>query len=214
VAERKPSTRPRVRRTAEAARAEILAIAERQLAKDGPDAIRLTAIANEMGVTHPAILRHFQSREALLEALLHHAGRRLRDTLVEAVADADDGELDVAGFFAALDRIYREQGYARLSAWLVLSGWSSRGSGMFREAAEALHEARAARGAKLEDTLFAIALANLVAWSEALAGPSFRRAVGLPGDTSTAARFRDWFAELLRGHLARPSLAPARSRRS
>jgi AcrR family transcriptional regulator len=204
VTERK---RPkRRRRTAEQARDEILELAERQLSRDGPDAVRLSAIAEEMGVTHPAILKHFASREALLAVLLRRAGRRLRQSLADAVAEPGDGDLDVARLFAALDTIYRDQGYARLSAWLVLLGFLPSGSGMFREAGESLHRARTrrrGRALELEDTLFSIVLANLVAWSDALAGSAFRRAVELPADAATAERFQAWFAELLRDHLAR-----------
>jgi TetR/AcrR family transcriptional regulator, repressor for neighboring sulfatase len=110
VARSKPKREPatRRRRSADEARAEILAVAERQLAASGPAAIRLQAIADELGVTHPAILRHFRSREELLYTLLRHAGRRLRDALSAAVERAGEHALDEETFFAALDRIYRD----------------------------------------------------------------------------------------------------------
>jgi AcrR family transcriptional regulator len=196
----------RKRRTADQARDEILTVAERHLARSGPEGVRLSAIADEMGVTHPALLKHFASREALLGALLRRAGRRLQQTLSGAVAEPGDGELDVTRLFESLDVIYRTQGYARLSAWLVLSGFLPSGSGMFREAGESLHRARGRRRGsvgELEDTLFAVVLANLVAWSDALVGSAFRRAVDLPADAATRDRFRDWFAALLRDQLAR-----------
>jgi len=204
MAERKPKRR---RRSPEEARAEILAVAARQLAAGGPAAIRLQAIADELGVTHPAILRHFHSRDELMEALLRHAGREMRAALAAAVDRAAAGTaLDAEAFFAALDRIYREEGYARLSAWLLLHGFQNRGSGMYREAAESLHRARSAgarpRRPPLDDTLFAVVLLNLVAWSEALVGGAFRRAVDLPADADTARRFRAWVVELVARHLA------------
>ena len=190
----------RKRRTAEEARAEILASAGRLLAQGGPDAVRLQAIADEMGVTHPALLRHFGTREDLLHALLRQAGRRMRGALAGALPDDGSGP-DVAAFAEGLDRIYRDEGYARLSMWLVLSGFQPQGSGMFRGAAEELHRTR--RGAPpLEDTLFSVLLLNLALWADALGGGPFRRAVDLPGDKETARRFRGWLVDLVERHLA------------
>jgi len=187
---------PRRRRRPEDARREILAVAARHLAVAGPAAIRLQAIAREMGVTHQAILRHFRTRDALLVALLRHAGRELRD----AVSAAVGAPLDADAFFTALDRMYRRRGYARLSAWLFLGGFQPRGAGMFRDSAEHLHRAR--RGAPgIEDTIFALLLLNLTAWSDALVGPAFRRAFDLPADRATARRFRTWVVQLVDARL-------------
>jgi AcrR family transcriptional regulator len=196
----------RRRRTSEEARAEILAIAGRLLAQGGPDAVRLQAIAGEMGVTHPALLRHFGTREELLHALLRHGGRRMRAALATALPADGGAALDLGAFARVLERIYRDEGYARLSVWLLLAGFQPQGSGMFRAAAEEAHRARvrAARGRapELEDTLFAIFLVNLAAWADALSGNAFRRAVELPADRDTARRFRDWLVQLVENHLA------------
>jgi AcrR family transcriptional regulator len=200
--ERKPKKRKR--RTAEQAREEILTLAERHLIAGGLGAVRIGAIADEMGVTHPAILKHFASREALLQAVLRRAARRLRQALADAVAQPSAGEPDLAALFAALDTMYRDQGYARLSAWLLLAGLIPSGSGLFRDAGEALHRARTRRRGRtpqLDDTLFVLVLVNLVAWSDSLTGNGFRRAVGLPADAATTKRFRAWFADLVRAHL-------------
>src|SRR5258705_7841372 len=107
----------------------------------------------------------------------------MREALAASVERGGESALDAESFFAALDRIYRDEGAARLSAWLVLAGFKPRESGMFREGAERLHRGRAraarGRGPALDDTLFALVLLNLVAWSEALVGTAFRRAVDL-----------------------------------
>jgi AcrR family transcriptional regulator len=194
----------RKRRTAEQARDEILTLAERHLIVGGFGAVRIATIAEEMGVTHPAILKHFASREALLQAVVRRAARRLRQALADAVAQRSGGEPDVAALFTALDALYRDQGYARLSAWLLLAGLIPSGSGLFREAGETLHRARPRRRGHtppLDDTLFVLVLVNLVAWSDSLTGNGFRRAVGLPADAATTERFREWFADLVRAHL-------------
>ncbi|MBV1885644.1 MAG: TetR family transcriptional regulator, partial [Parvibaculaceae bacterium] len=50
----------RIRRTAEEARRLILDAAEKRLAEQGPEGIRLQDIAKDIGVSHPAILHHFE----------------------------------------------------------------------------------------------------------------------------------------------------------
>src|SRR5262245_35624143 len=161
----------RRRRTAVEARREILAVAERHLAGGGLDAIRLGAVAREIGVTHQAILRHFRTREELIASLLRYAGKRLRQELSVALLDPQPLATEVRTLFVAVDRVFRRRGYARLSAWLLLAGERLRGSGMFREAAEAIHRQRLERARttrtpmpRLEDTLFAVALLNLAVW--------------------------------------------------
>jgi AcrR family transcriptional regulator len=173
----------------------------------GADAIRLHAIASEMGVTHQAILRHFRTRDQLIASLLRHAGKKLREELSTATsAPAPDGG-SVRTFYDAIDQIYRKRGYARLSAGLVLKGRALSGSGLYREAAEAIHrrrrqaKGRAAPPAALEDTLFSIVLLTLVAWADALVGSAMRRAVDLPDDERTAQRFRVWLENLVEDHL-------------
>lgn len=211
---------PRRRRSAPEARRLILGIAEAHLAERGVEAVRLNAIARELGVTHQAILRHFGAREQLVEALLRHAGRRLRAELQAAAGDAPARER-VRALHAALDRVYRRRGYARLSARLTLAGWRPRGAGMLRAAAETLHAQRVERARAgghpppaLDDTLFAVALLNLATWGDALAGEATRRAVALPGDQATADRFRAWLVTLLQQRLFPAGATAARGARA
>src|SRR5215467_2095443 len=74
--------RTRIRRPAERAREEILDAAERRLVADGPAALRVQAVAREVGVTDPAVHYHFGSRDGLLQAVCRRAARRLRDDVV------------------------------------------------------------------------------------------------------------------------------------
>ncbi len=199
------SHQPRRRRSAEEARREILRVAAGHLVATGPDAIRLHTIAREMGVTHQAILRHFRTRDQLVASLLRHAGKRLRETLATAVAAPEPAPASVRTLYDAMDRVYRRRGYARLSARLALAGTPLAGSGLYRDAADAIHRQRARTGAvrppALEDTRFAVALLSLVAWGDALVGGAMRRAAGLSDDELTAQRFRVWFATLVTDHL-------------
>src|SRR5450432_3158548 len=56
----------RRRRTSDEARAAILDAAERRLVSSGPAGIRLQEVAADVGVSHPTVLHHFGSREALV----------------------------------------------------------------------------------------------------------------------------------------------------
>ena len=76
----------RVRRSADDARREILDAAEAMLRDLGPAGIRLHQIADDVGVSHPAILHHFGSREGLIEAGVNRAVERLESDLIEAIA--------------------------------------------------------------------------------------------------------------------------------
>jgi len=67
----------RRRLPADQARGRILAAAERKLAELGPEQLRLTELAAELGITHQAILHHFGSREELVSAVLAQAIARI-----------------------------------------------------------------------------------------------------------------------------------------
>src|SRR6185369_15152486 len=83
VVSRKPSRR---RRTAEEARYEILAAAQRRLTDGGPEAIRLQDIARDLGISHPTILHHFDSREGLMQALARSAMGALNADIMRAIS--------------------------------------------------------------------------------------------------------------------------------
>jgi AcrR family transcriptional regulator len=199
---------PRIRRSAEDARRQILEAAERRLVAGGPDAVRVQTVARDVGITDPAVHYHFGNREGLLEALLRHCGRRLRDDLTTVASRWNAESLDMRELVDLMNESYDRRQYARLTAWMRLSGWQARGSGMLSAHAEALHSARTAQadtawgpGPSVEDTLFVLALVNLVVWAEALIGDSTMRMVGLPTDRATERRFMDWFAALLTDHV-------------
>mgnify|MGYP003784140717 CR=1 FL=1 len=82
---KKSSPSRRRRLPADEARASILAAAERKLGQVGPERLRLTELAAELGVSHPAILHHFGSREELVVAVLHQAIQRMNQRLTEAI---------------------------------------------------------------------------------------------------------------------------------
>jgi AcrR family transcriptional regulator len=170
--------------------------------------VRVQLVARDVGISDAAVHYHFGNRAGLLEALLSRAGRRLREELTSTVSHWDPGSLDVAALVSQLRETYETRQYARLTMWISVAGWRSRGSGMLRGLAEAVHEARITRARArgrtepaLDDTLLTVELLNLVVWADAIIGHSFRRMVGMPADRSAASRFMDWFVRLISDHL-------------
>src|SRR5688572_22191932 len=86
--------KPRRRRLpADQAQAAILDAAERQLVERGPDGIRLQDLADELGISHPAILHHFGSRAGLLRALVTRTGERLQRELIDTISRGVDEKI-------------------------------------------------------------------------------------------------------------------------
>ena len=214
---RKGSAVRRRRSAAEAQRA-ILDAAEQRLLAAGPDALRLQDVAADVGVSHPAILHHFGSREGLMQAVTARALAALEADLVHRLADPSD-DVDVA---ALLERVFEtlgDRGQARLVAWLVLTGLGDLpnvgGVRLVRAVAELVHARRMAEGhasgGDFEDSLFAIMLAASALIGDAILGAQVRASAGLAEDRNADQRFRRWLAELLVQHLDQkfPAKAPA-----
>src|SRR5688572_765466 len=175
----------RVRRTVEASRQAILETAERYLAAEGPNGVKVQKIATDLGMTDAAVHYHFKNREGLLEALLRFSGRRFVGELEQAMARQDGADFDLARAGDLLTELYERRGTARLAMWLVLSGWSPSGEGMFLPLAEWLHADRTRRAAAagqaapdLADSQKLIALVAAVTLTQAISGDAHLRAVG------------------------------------
>jgi AcrR family transcriptional regulator len=220
-------TAPRRRRSAEDAKRAILDAAAARFAAHGPAGIRLQEIAADVGVSHPAILHHFGSREDLMRAVIERALGALREELLATLGTSNPSEIDVPAMIERVFETFGGHGQARLMAWLALAGEGRRGDGgafFVREIAEIVHRQRLAVYAEagrpapsFEDSVFAILLATLALIGDALLGEPARASSGLE-DPGAGRRFRQWFAELLVAHLGGepPSAAaerPPRPRR-
>lgn len=199
----KQPVRPK-RRTADEARTEILDAAERILKETGPGAIRLQHVAELVGVSHPTVLHHFGTREALVEAVVQRAFAAVQADVIAAIQRAPEGEDDVA---ALLDRVFAAlstHGHGRALAWCALSGFtpSHRDFGL-RQVAEASHALRRHRRGRstppFEDTLFTMLLALSALFAQSVAWPILSRGTGL--DAGSEERFRKWLARVLVKHL-------------
>ena len=209
---------PRKRRTAEEARTAILDAAESALVASGPAGIRLQEVAAVVGVSHPAILHHFGSREGLIEALVSRALDSLHAGLLAAVQEAPKETDQIA---AMLDSVYDtlKGGNARAFLWLALSGYAPTMEQFHvQSVALAVHEVRTglwkAKGKAVppvEDTYFTVMLPALALLAMAVTTTQTpggrpgtgkaRRAPAEEEEEQVARRFRAWLARIIHEHL-------------
>ena len=203
----------RARRTAEDARQAILEAAEKRLTAAGPSALRLQDVAADVGISHPAVLHHFGSREGLVRAVVEHATRKLQEDLLGSLLSAEGFAPDGVSLLDRAFETLAARGHARLIFWLLLSGYDPFDSDVLRQGftgiVEATHALRIAempgkRKPTLEDTTFTVMLSALALFGEAVAGKTTFSLAGLAKDRGVDKRFRDWLAALLTRHLAEP----------
>jgi hypothetical protein len=99
--------------------------------------------------------------------------------------------------------VYGGRGYARLLAWLLLSGRAPKVARnpdkplqRLAEAAFAVHSAKTP-GARYEDTLFELQLVAIALLGDAIFGDAVRRASGIAATPAAASEFRKRLAVLL-----------------
>lgn len=188
------------------ARDALLDAAERLLSAHGPDGVRLSEVAAEVGVTHPLVHYHFGSREGLLAALFQRTSERMRAQIVAALAEAD-APLDEAARRALFLRVYdlvADPSRAPTLAALLATGGSpfadseSFGLSAMAEQLHALRMHLDPRSAgDAEGTRFGFMALVLLMFGDLLLGASTRRRLGLGDDEATRQRFRSWLADLL-----------------
>jgi AcrR family transcriptional regulator len=201
MSERASSHPPRRRLSAEQARARILQAAEQKLAQVGPEGLRLTELAAELGISHPAILHHFGSREELVAAVVARAFAQANERLAQAIENREHGR---EGILELIAEFYGKNGNARLIAWLLLSGRTPRrrsGSRPLQRMIELAHAQRVRerpdRAIDYDDTKFRSQLTALALLGDAIFGDLIRAASGDPVGTEAARDFRRRLAKLL-----------------
>jgi AcrR family transcriptional regulator len=210
--DRRDARRPRDARGARDVRGAILDAAEERLRDAGPGAIRLQEVAAQVGISHPAVLHHFGSREGLVQAVVDRAIRALQDDLSRALArQMHEGRPDGEALFERVFEVLFDRGHARLLAWLLLAGYEPFDGDAVRagwaSVAEVTHAMRLGgpggeSAPSLEDTRFTILLSALALFGEAIAGRATFDAAGLGRGAAVERRFRRWLADLLGAHLA------------
>ena len=138
---------PRLRRSPEAARENILSAAETILLQAGPQNLKLAEVAKAAGVANGTVLHYFGSIDGVQTALM----TRLIGQLVGQVLDISSRTADpdqMAGQSAiALFDAFEARGAARLAAWLELTGESRRLT-LVREAVRDVIQVREGQGAQ------------------------------------------------------------------
>lgn len=192
-----PTRRPRVRRSAEDARENILSAAERLLVATGPQALKLVDVAAEAGIAQATVLHHFGSIDGVQAALMERMVRQL----VAQILETGTLNADIAGRAqvgaAALFDAFEARGAARLAAWLELTGESRRLT-MVREAVGEVVSKRMQReGVEAQVAEDFILISVVLAMGVGLFGPSLAELMGRP-----AGRTRELAIELLLGRVA------------
>jgi AcrR family transcriptional regulator len=177
---------------------------EKRLRASGPGSIRLQEVAADVGVSHPTVLHHFGSREALVEAVVRRALDSLEAELLAAVAAAPSSADDVTSLLDAVFDALVVGGHGRTFLWLSLSGYAPDEELRIRPLAEAVHETRRERRAgkkpmpPFEDTYFTILLPALALLAAAALSPKGAKS---DRDALGPRAFRRWLARVIHDHL-------------
>ncbi|MDC3953504.1 TetR/AcrR family transcriptional regulator [Polyangium jinanense] len=202
-------TKPRVRRDAESARALILEAAEKRLVSNGPAGIRLQEVAADVGVSHPTVLHHFGSREALVKAVCSRALASIHRQLIEAIEASSGDEAQLSAMLEAVFDALTKSGHGRVLMWLALEGEPFDSVDVrLADVVDATHVMRKAKrnekGLKQktrEDTAHVVVLAALALLGSSVLGRTMLANAGLEGDDDAGARFRAWLTRVLLRHL-------------
>jgi AcrR family transcriptional regulator len=188
------------------AQERILDAAERRLVEVGPEGLRLAELAEELGISHPAILHHFGSREELVAAVVKRAMTLLNAELIQSFAGslADPEAVKPEALLDTIASTLSDRGQARLMAWLVLSGrpLPELDAGLkLGKVGEAIHAFRKVRQKNEHldpaDSAFIVELVALALLGDAVFGQRMRRLEGLPGGAKASRSFRARLAEAI-----------------
>lgn len=186
---------PRVRRSPEAARENILAAAEAILVEQGPQALKLADVAKAAGVVHANVIHHFGSIAGVETALMERMIRALADKVITGFNTGGA----TPGFGAqALFEAFEAKGAARLAAWLELTGESRRLT-VVRNVVDEIIQTRLAQDLGLErDKVVDFILLNIIlAVGTGLFGPTLSDLLGRPPE-----RARELALEMVQGRIS------------
>lgn len=209
-----PSPVRRRRRAPEEARREAIASARALLLAGGPNAVVLTAVAQDIGVTHTNLIHHFGSAAGLQSALMGSMVEDLAQALDRAIARLRTDEGAPMELINAVFDAFETGGAGKLAAWIVLSGDLSQ----LEPVRAAVHDLVRAIQEKLGDidaddeprVRAAVLFIALSAFGDALIGPPLRGMLDQDADAG-----RRVVAGLLPQFLSkavRPSESPTKGR--
>lgn len=180
-----PKPSPRVRRSPEASRDNILIAAERLLVRTGPQSLRLADVAKEAGVANATVLHHFGTIDSVQAALMEKMIVELVSGLL-AMDVPDDPRAARAAAMQNLFDAFETKGAARLAAWLEMTGESRRLSSV-RSAVQTVVRQKIGASAADEDWLEdAVLISVILAIGVGLFGPTLGELLGKPKSRARA----------------------------
>lgn len=199
-------SKKRTRLPADQAKKLILEAAERHLAAHGPDGIRLTELAKELGISHPAILHHFGSRDGLVKAVVHKATSDLEKEIIAIISQESEEEDRAARVIEGVFDLLADRRYARTLIWLQLSNVEEEADlaehgKQLRRFADVIHAIRKDKldeEPSYEDTLFTVAMTSFAIFGASISP------VEQAGIDPKA--YRAWFSKLVMRQLESPGL--------
>jgi len=194
----------RKRRTPDEAREAILSAAQGLLEREGVGALKVTRVADVVGVSHPTVLHHFGGADGLMSALHQRISRQLRDDVLQLLAGERTEEAlgDALAGLASPSR-------GRLVAWLVASGGSVFPPAEERGLAHVL-EGILADGTVTPErqawATHAVLLGVLAMVGDSMVGDAVRERLGVDASAAAREEFRQWLLRVLMG--GAPGRAP------
>lgn len=176
----------RRRRSPEEARREAVVSARELLLSGGPNAVTLSAVAGEIGVTHANLIHHFGSAAGLQSALMGSMVADLNEALGAAVARLRTDEGAPLELINAVFDAFSSGGAGRLAAWIALSGDLSHLEPVraaVQDLVVAIEEKVGLEGPKAHEIIgSAVLFIALSAFGEALIGGPLREMLDQPED--------------------------------
>lgn len=192
---------PRIRRSPEESRSNILSAAESLLVAQGPQSLRLADVAKAAGVANATVLHHFGSIDAVQKALMERMIADLVASILAVEVPLDDPAAARGVGLKTLFDAFETRGAARLAAWLELTDETSRLT-LVREAVQEVAQKKMVNAgipADMAEDL--ILLSVTLAIGVGLFGPSLGQLIGKPPE-----RARELTLQMLLANLERLSL--------
>ena len=187
------SSKKRLRRTPDEAKALIMDVAAERLRRLGLDGLNISGVAEAAGISHATVIHHFGSTGAMREALLRKMTADLLSDVMEALQYQQSPDKVLGRLFGTLSR----DGHGKLLAWLALdsqlAGFDATTStgDLFKNIIDSI----ASEGGNRTDAKYQVYLVAIAALGLGICGEVLAKLVGL--SENEAGQFPSWLAEHL-----------------
>lgn len=187
------SSKKRLRRTPDEAKALIMDVAAERLRRLGLDGLNISGVAEAAGISHATVIHHFGSTGAMRESLLRKMTGDLLSDVMEALQYQQSPDKVLERLFGTLSR----DGHGKLLAWLALdsqlAGFDATTStgDLFKNIIDSI----ASEGGNRTDAKYQVYLVAIAALGLGICGEVLAKLVGL--SEKEAGQFPSWLAEHL-----------------